>query len=367
MADINSTPRYFLTQEQYEKLRVGQTVTVVDFNGNQKTLNALPTDAPYYVMYYTNLVGPTGPTGAAGVGPKGDRGPQGIQGPAGPQGPQGNKGDQGIQGPGGPRGPEGPRGPQGEQGLTGALGPTGPQGPNGYTYVPSWSGTTLTWQKTQGTGGAPPSGLNLKGQTGDRGPQGIQGFGVHVAINDIGGNGTPNSTGTTTISNLTQNTKVQVGDVVIDKFHYDGSGNGELGFWEITAIQGSTVTVKGSGNLTISRGPQGIQGPVGDVGSIWFSGLEITNTNNLPTTATIPGARIGDYYYNTDTCDVFKCSAVNTRTPVGNNRGKDGVMANLTGVDPLGKSQGLVSSLTYNAQEKRLYYNVVDGVLYDPL
>ena len=64
MADIKSGQRYFLTQDQYATLRTHSgSVTITDFNGNTKTLTALPAEGEYFVIWYSNARGPQGPKG----------------------------------------------------------------------------------------------------------------------------------------------------------------------------------------------------------------------------------------------------------------------------------------------------------------
>ena len=106
-------PTVFLTQEQYEILREGGTVSV---NG-QPYGPGFSSDDVYFVCYYTDITGPTGPTGAIG--------------PTGVEGLPGNVGPTGKAGPLGPRG------------FTGAAGPTGPTGAKGPTGSTIFSGTVV--------------------------------------------------------------------------------------------------------------------------------------------------------------------------------------------------------------------------------
>lgn len=131
-----ATNTVYLTQLDYEKLRIGETITIngVPHTGFQ--------DGYYYICYYTSIIGPTGPQGARGpAGPQGDRGPEGRRGPTGQIGLRGPTGHVGPTGATGPTGPTGPVGPTGPTGPTGSVGPTGPVGPTGSTW---FSGTAIT-------------------------------------------------------------------------------------------------------------------------------------------------------------------------------------------------------------------------------
>ena len=122
-----------------------------------------------------------------------------IQGPQGKRGLKGDKGDPGPQGPEGPAGATGPAGSKGDKGDTGAPGPQGipgQMGPKGNTPAHQWDGTSLRFEKPDGTWGeavdvqgekgekgdvgpvgpAGPQGRQgEKGERGDQGPQGLQG------------------------------------------------------------------------------------------------------------------------------------------------------------------------------------------------
>ena len=107
-----------------------------------------------------------------------------IQGPRGPRGLKGDKGDPGPQGPEGPAGATGPAGPKGDKGDTGAPGSQGipgQMGPKGDTPAHQWDGTSLRFEKPDGTWGEAVDVQGEKGEKGDvgpvgpAGPQGIQG------------------------------------------------------------------------------------------------------------------------------------------------------------------------------------------------
>lgn len=181
--------------------------------------------------------GPVGATGATGAtGAKGDKGDTGAVGPRGEKGEKGEKGDpftysdftaaqleglRGEQGPVGPKGETGATGATGARGAkgeTGETGPIGPQGPRGEQGVQGEQGprgetgkglTVLSYYESKaaldaaqkatakagdayGVGAAQPYDIYIfdgeigefinngplqgaKGETGERGPQGIQG------------------------------------------------------------------------------------------------------------------------------------------------------------------------------------------------
>lgn len=156
--------------------------------------------------------------------------------PKGDQGPQGEKGDKGDTGP---------------QGATGATGATGAKGPTGATG---------------------PRGLSLRKFNGD-----ISGSGAGGEVRKIA------------LSGIRPNGNLQVGDTIFDQ--YQSTDGLELGFWQVTAINGSDVTVKGVGSYIVPKGPKGDKGDNGmsvsqafiaahPVGSLYWT----TSTANPGTT-----------------------------------------------------------------------------------
>lgn len=156
--------------------------------------------------------------------------------PKGDQGPQGEKGDKGDAGP---------------QGATGATGATGAKGPTGATG---------------------PRGLSLRKFNGD-----------------INGSGAGGEVRTIALSGIQPNGNLQVGDTIFDQ--YPAANGLELGFWQVTAINGSNVTVKGVGSYVVPKGPKGDKGDNGmsvsqafiaahPVGSLYWT----TSTANPGTT-----------------------------------------------------------------------------------
>ena len=217
---IKNNKTLFITQEEYETLRAGGTITVggVSYTGFNN-------DQVYYVCYYTNIIGPTGIQG--NIGYRGPKGELGNVGPTGPQGALGPRGDLGATGPKGPVGPTGPQGPRGQTGVQGPVGPTGPKGLTGNT------------------GPVGPT-----GPIGNRGPQG-----------PVGPTGPQGAIGPT----------------------------GKVG---PTGPQGK-------------QGETGVRGPTG---SVWFSGTAI-NTDGAHVTSTVAiGAKLGDFYLNNATGEVYRWS-----------------------------------------------------------
>jgi hypothetical protein len=84
------------------------------------------------------LVPPSGAFVVGFLGDTRDRWGGGSLGPEGPQGPQGPQGPAGPQGPQGPQGVPGPEGPQGD------VGPVGPPGPGNSAFTGIWRWTTST-------------------------------------------------------------------------------------------------------------------------------------------------------------------------------------------------------------------------------
>lgn len=153
--------------------------------------------------------------------------------------------------PKGDQGPQGEKGDTGPQGATGATGATGAKGPTGATG---------------------PRGLSLRKFNGN--------------INGSGGGGEVRKIA---LSGIQPNGNLQVGDTIFDQ--YQRTAGLELGFWQVTAINGSDVTVKGVGSYIVPTGPKGDKGDNGmsvsqafiaahPVGSLYWT----TSTANPGTT-----------------------------------------------------------------------------------
>ena len=257
------------------------------------------TEDDYVVAYWDSdrsrwetmqITGPTGPRGDTGpegpTGPQGDTGPEGRPGPAGPTGPKGDKGDTG------PAGPAGDTGPQGIQGYTGPTGPTGPEGPAGpkgetgsglkilgYYATPEALRAAVTAPEAgdaYGVGTAGPYDIYIwdgaggrwanngpiqgaKGDTGPKGPAGLQGEAATVEI------------GTVETLDPSMNAYVtQSGTSHARTFNF-GIPRGAAG------PQGSTGPTGPQGD-TGPQGPQGDTGPQGPRGDTGDTGPDnITN------------------------------------------------------------------------------------------
>lgn len=158
--------------------------------------------------------------------------------PKGDQGPQGEKGDKGDTGP---------------QGATGATGATGAKGPTGATG---------------------PRGLSLRKFNGD-----IDGSGGGGEVRKIA------------LSGIQPNGNLQVGDTIFDQYQRtDGLG---LGFWQVTAINGSDVTVKGVGSYVVYKGPKGDKGDNGMSASQAFIAAHPVGSLYWTTATTNPGTTYG--------------------------------------------------------------------------
>lgn len=118
-------------------------------------------------------VGPKGDQGD--IGPQGPQGPQGIQGIPGIAGTPGQNGTDGINGTNGSNGANGTNGEKGDAGasmLSGANDPDANVGTVGDTYVNLTTGATFLNKPNNGW---EPTGLSLKGPTGDVGAPGPKG------------------------------------------------------------------------------------------------------------------------------------------------------------------------------------------------
>ena len=170
------------------------------------------------------------------TGPKGDRGERGETGPRGAdgvmrfealtseqreslRGPQGNTGP---AGPAGPRGPEGPRGPQGLPGPQGLRGERGERGADGVVRYdsPEAQQSLSDYAKKSET----PT--------------------YRIAKGDISGGGV-GANGTIRTSDIMNPDGIKVGDIIEDYWSSTTSVN--QGFWKVTAVNGTNVSVQGIG------------------------------------------------------------------------------------------------------------------------
>ena len=175
------------------------------------------------------------------------------------------------------KGPKGDKGERGEQGIQGEQGPTGPKGDTGATGPQGPKGDTGA------TGPQGPTGP--KGDTGETGPQGPKG--------DTGETGPQGPTGP-----------------------------------------------KGDTGATGPQGPQGNTGATGQRGTKWFSGTAITGTSTTSTVFSgsgITNALIDDFYLNTSTGNVYRCTLGGAASVAkwvydGNIKGQQGDAANADSV-----------------------------------
>lgn len=176
------------------------------------------------------------------TGPKGDRGERGETGPRGAdgvmrfealtseqreslRGPQGSTGQTGPQGNTGPAGPAGPRGPEGQRGPQGLPGPIGPQGPRGADGVvrydsPEAQQSLANYAKKSET----PT--------------------YRIAKGDISGGGV-GANGTIRTSDIMNPDGIKVGDIIED--YWSSATSVNQGFWKVTAVNGTNVSVQGIG------------------------------------------------------------------------------------------------------------------------
>lgn len=227
--------------------------------------------------------------------------------------------------------------PKGDKGDVGPVGPTGPEGKLG------------------------PTGLDGKlGPTGQ-----AAGFGAPTATVDANV-GTPSVTISATGPNTAKvfsfsfkNLKGQKGD------------EGKLG---PTGPVGPTGPIGPTG----PTGPTGAKGPtgaLGPTGSTWFSGEAVAtdSAGNViqSVTGQIPpvAPKVGDYYLNLASNDVFRYNESNLWTKITNfkgaagKNGTDGVTANVSGVVSNSTAEGVVTGMSYDAATKRIVYNVQPGAV----
>lgn len=158
------------------------------------------------------------------TGPKGDRGEIGPRGADGVMRFEAltNEQRESLRGPQGNTGPAGPEGQRGPQGLPG---PIGPQGPRGADAVVRFNEPEI--QRIL-------SDYALKSEA----PT------YRIAKGDISGGGV-GANGTIRTSDIMNPDGIKVGDIVEDYWSSTTSVN--QGFWKVTAVNGTNVSVKGIG------------------------------------------------------------------------------------------------------------------------
>lgn len=164
------------------------------------------------------------------TGPKGDRGERGETGPRGADGVmrfealtseqrESLRGPQGNTGPAGPAGPRGPQGLPGPQGLRGERGERGADGVVRYDSPEAQQSLAAYARKSE-----------------------IPTY--RIAKGDIPGGGV-GANGTITTDNIMNPDGIKVGDIIED--YWSSATSVNQGFWKVTAVNGTNVSVKGIG------------------------------------------------------------------------------------------------------------------------
>ena len=158
------------------------------------------------------------------TGPKGDRGEIGPRGADGVMRFEAltNEQRESLRGPQGNTGPAGPEGQRGPQGLPGPIGPQGPRGADAVVRYDS--------QEAQQS----LADYAKKSEI----PT------YRIAKGDIPGGGV-GANGTITTDNIMNPDGIKVGDIIEDYWNSTTSVN--QGFWKVTAVNGTNVSVRGIG------------------------------------------------------------------------------------------------------------------------
>ena len=158
------------------------------------------------------------------TGPKGDRGEIGPRGADGVMRFEAltNEQRESLRGPQGNTGPAGPEGQRGPQGLPG---PIGPQGPRGADAVVRFNEPEI--QQIL-------SAYARKSEI----PT------YRIAKGDISGGGV-GANGTITTDNIMNPDGIKVGDIIED--YWSSATSVNQGFWKVTAVNGTNISVKGIG------------------------------------------------------------------------------------------------------------------------
>lgn len=170
------------------------------------------------------------------TGPKGDRGDRGETGPRGADGVMRfealtSEQRESLRGPQGNTGPAGPRGPEGQRGPQGLPGPTGPQGPRGERGERGADGV-VRYDSPEAQQSLADYARKSEIPT------------YRIAKGDISGGGV-GANGTITTDNIMNPDGIKVGDIIEDYWSSTASVN--QGFWKVTAVNGTNVSVKGIG------------------------------------------------------------------------------------------------------------------------
>ena len=158
------------------------------------------------------------------TGPKGDRGEIGPRGADGVMRFEAltNEQRESLRGPQGNTGPAGPEGQRGPQGLPGPIGPQGPRGADAVVRFdePKIQQILADYARKSE---APT---------------------YRIAKGDIPGGGV-GANGTITTDNIMNPDGIKVGDIIEDYWSSTTSVN--QGFWKVTAVNGTNVSVQGIG------------------------------------------------------------------------------------------------------------------------
>ena len=153
-------------------------------------------------------------------------------------------------------------------------------GSNVYTFIKS-DGTTSTLTVKNGS----------KGSTGSTGPKGDTGA-TGVGIKSVSQTTTSTADGGTNVITVT------LTDNTTSTFNVKNGSKGSTGATGPTGATGAT-------------GPAGATGATGTRGSLWYSGTAVTGTSTTGTVFSgtgISSALVDDYYLNTSTSYVYKCT-----------------------------------------------------------
>ena len=149
-----------------------------------------------------------------------------------------------------------------------------------------------------------------KGDTGAQGPQGVQGEqGVPGAAGSMWFTGTAVTGTGAGIEVTVANTKI--GDIYFNTTTCD--------LYQCVAEN----TWNWISNLKGDAGQEGQPGSTGATGAAWLTGTDVTGTGS-EINATVANAKVGDLYFNTETCDIYECVAENTWNWISNIKGNQG-------------------------------------------